>query len=131
MTTTNSIASQSIGTSTNVGAGKFPQKVTRQSTTTAILVNVRITNGAAGYAKTDEVRVWFTSSSFDITAALAVNQLRQNAFYVDVRPAQDAAGVSIKSSDIESIQGTYIYFWCDIPTVAVAQTLDVDLVELP
>lgn len=131
MTTTTSISSQSIGTSTNVGQGLFPQKVTKQTATTAFLVDVRITNGAGGYNPVSEVRVWYASSTFSLSAANAVTQLRAAAGYVDVRPSPHASGVTIRQSDLATVNGSYIYFWVDVPLVSVAQTLDVTLVELP
>ena len=55
MTVTTSITGQSIGTSTNVGTGLFAQKVTKQAATTAIVIAVRVTNGAAAYDRHAEV----------------------------------------------------------------------------
>lgn len=131
MTTTNSIATQSIGTGANKGEGLFPQKVTIAATTTAYVITARITNGTDGYKQAQELRIWFTSSSFSITAAQAVTQLKSTARYLDIKPSPDSGDVRIKDSSLEPITGSYIYFWCDIPTVTTAQTLDVNLVQLP
>jgi hypothetical protein len=131
MTVTAAISGQSIGTSSNVGSGLFPQKVTRQVTTTAFHIAARVTNGTGGYDPHAEVRVWFSSTSFNITAAAAVSQLKSTARYLDVRPLAETAGVVIRDSSFEPITGSYIHLWVDVPTVSVAQTLDVNVVELP
>jgi len=132
MTTTAAISSQSIGTSTNVGEGKFGQKITAQATTSAFVVTPRVTNGAAGYDPANEIVVRYTSSSFSLTmSAATIAALAPTARFVSVKPAREGGGVVIKDSSLEPITGGYIYLWCDIPTVAVAQTLDVNLVEVP
>lgn len=130
MTTTDSIASQSVGTSTNIGEGKFPQKITAQSTTSGFFVSLRLTNGAGSYPRPTNLRCWFTSSNFSITAAAAVLALRQQARYVDLRPSPDASGVMCAQSELEVLAGAYIYFWFDVPTLSVAATLDASCVEI-
>lgn len=131
MTTTASISGQSIGTGANIGYGLFPRKVTRQVTTTAFVIAAKVTNGAAGYTPQQEIRIWYSSSSFSVLAADAAAALHDTARYLDVKPDALAGGIEIKDSSLEPITGDYIYLWCDIPTVAVAQTLDVNVVELP
>ena len=131
MTTTVSISGQTIGTGANAGENLFPQKVTRNAATTAFVLSLRLTNGVAEYDRHAEVRVWYSSSPYSVSAALGAVQLKQTARYVDIRPSNLAAGVMIKDSSLEPITGDFIYFWCDIPAVVVAQTLDVTLVELP
>lgn len=130
MTTTTSISGQSFGTSTNIGEGKFPQKVTIQATTTSFVIEGRITNGAAGYVKQD-VRVWYASSGFSVTAAVGSVALRPTARYVDIPMGQAAAQVTIRSSLLEPVAGSYIYLWVDLPTLTTAATLDVNVTELP
>lgn len=130
MTTSNAIASQSIGTSTNVGAGKFPQKITLTTGTTAFVVEGRITNGAASYRK-DPVRVYFAISSFSVTAAAAVDLLRSSAMYVDIMPSENGGVARSRMSLLTPAAGAYLYLWCDIPVQVVAQTLDVNTTELP
>lgn len=132
MTTTASISGQSIGTGSNVGAKLFPQKVTVNVATTAFVISGRVTNGTGNYPQTLYVRIWFTSSSFSVTAAQAVDQLnRAPARYLDL-PLKEAAGqVTIKDSMLEVLTGGYIYLWCEVPTMTTAATLDVNVVELP
>lgn len=129
MTITDSISGQSIGTSTNKGEGKFPQKVTAVTTTTIFLITARVTNGAGEYDQGNRIRIWYASSHFNLTAANAVLQLNKDASFLDIVPKREGGGVSIRSSLTELRNGEYIYFWCDIPGVTVAQTLDVSLVE--
>lgn len=131
MTTTNAINGQSIGTSTNVGEGKFPQKVTLAATTTAFIVTLRLTNGADTYMQKNEIVVWYSTSSFSITAAAAVAALRPTARYISIKPPQGAGVVAIKDSSLEPVTGGFLYLWCDLPTFLTAATLDVNTVELP
>lgn len=130
MTVTDSISGQSIGTSTNVGERKFPQKVTKQSLTTAWTVSAKLTNGATGYAPSGIVRIWYASSNFNLTAAEAAAGLRPTR-YLDLRPSPHAAGIVADSGELITATGNYLFFWCDLPTVPTAQTLDVSCVELP
>lgn len=131
MTTTASISSQSIGTSTNIGERLFPQKVTANAATSAYLLGVRVTAGA-GVTLTGTVRVWFSSSSFSITAAQGAIYLRPTARYVDVPlNAVASSAVLIKDSTLEPLTGGYIYLWCEIPNLGTAATLDVNCVEVP
>jgi hypothetical protein len=131
MTTTTSIVSQSIGTSSNKGNGLFPQKITIQATTTAFVVAATLTNGAAGYDQGNRPSIWFATSPFSITAAAAIVQMRNTARYLELVPAPTAGTALSKDSGLQSVAGSYIYIWCDIPTVATAQTLDISVVELP
>lgn len=131
MVTNNSISGQSIGTSTNVGEGKFPQKITLNAATTAYVITPRLTNGAAAYDPAQVVRVWYTTSSFSLTAAQAVAQLDTTARYIDVRFKPLNGQVNIKDSTLENVTGGYLYLWCDVPNLATAATLDVNAVELP
>ena len=130
MTTTAVIASQSIGTSTNYGADKFPQKVTLTTGTTAFTVEGKITNGAGGYAKQD-IRVWYSVSSFDATAAAAVEIFRFNARYVDLSFGPNGGDIRARASLLEPASGGYLYLWCDVPKLSTAATFDVSTVELP
>jgi hypothetical protein len=57
--------------------------------------------------------------------------LKTTARYLDVRPEPNAGGVAIRAGDLLTVNGDYIYFWCEIPAASVAQTLDVSCVELP
>lgn len=131
MTVTASIGSQSIGTGSNVGNDKFAQKVTCASGTTAFLIEAKVTNGASAYDPSLRPMIWYASSSFSVTAAAAVDLLRNAARYLEVIPSPNGSVARIRATELETIRGGYIYIWCDIPTVTVAQTLDVDVVELP
>lgn len=130
MITTNSISGQSIGTGSNVGADKFPQKVTADTSTMAFIISGRVTNGSGDYPATLYVRIWFTSSSYSITAAQAPTQLNRGARYVDVQLKSFATGVTIRDSTTRVLSGGYIYLWCEVPNMPVAATLDVNVVEL-
>lgn len=131
MTITQMLNGQTIGTGANKGEGLFATKLTLQSTTTAYVFTPRVTNGADSYLPKNEIIIWYTTSSFSITAAQAVKQLKSTARYVSIKPSPDNAGVVIKDSSLEPNTGGYLYCWCDIPTVTTAQTLDVNIVELP
>lgn len=131
MTTTALISGQSIGTGSNMGTGILPIKLTLQTTTTAFVICGRMTNGAAAYNQREELRIWYTTSSFSITAAQAILQLNKTARYVDLRKSSLNAGVVIQDSSLEPVTGASLYIWCDVPNSTVAQTLDVNAVELP
>lgn len=131
MTTTASISGQSIGTSTNVGNGKFPQKVTAAVTTTGFVISARVTMGTQGSAGASTVRVWYSSSSFNITAAAAVEALSGTVRYLDLILPTTGGTVRIKDGTLEPMTGGYIHIWCDVPVLDVAATLDVNVVELP
>jgi hypothetical protein len=130
MTTTNVIAAQSIGTSTNYGADKFPQKVTLTIGTTAFIIEGRITNGSDSYRKQD-ARIWYAVSSFDLTAAAAAVALRPTARYLDLPFGPEGGDVRVRSSLLEPAAGSYLYIWCDLPKLATAVTLAINSVELP
>lgn len=131
MTTTAAISGQSIGTSTNIGDGRFPQKVTANAASTAFNVAARVTDGA-GPTNPGTVRVWFSSSSFNITAAVAVAALGTTARYLDVNLVDSRGSqIIIRDSTLEPLTGGYIYLWCSIPSLGTAATLDVNVVEVP
>lgn len=132
MTVTASISGQSIGTSTNIGPDKFPQKVTCQSGTDRFFIEATVTNGAASYDPANAIVIFYSSYSQSATAnAALIDKLRKNARRLDVKPRRLAASVVVLASDLEPLSGPYIYLWCEIPTVSVAQTLDVNVVEGP
>ena len=131
MTTTAAISAQSVGTSTNVGEGKFPQKVTTTGYSDRFYIEGKITNGAGSYSPANKVRIWYSSYSASITAAAAVDLLRANARYLDLTPSPDGSIARSQISLCEPLSGLYIYLWVDIPTQTVAQTLDVNVIEGP
>lgn len=130
MTITNSIASQSIGTSTNVGDKKFPQVVDRQTTTTSYNLVGRITNGAAEYDPATSVVVYYASSPFSVTAVVGAATLRPSGS-LRISLKRNAADVAHVPGANTPMQGRYIYFWCEVPKLTTAATLDVSLVEFP
>jgi hypothetical protein len=131
MTTTSIISGQSIGTGADIGEGLYPQKITIAATTTAFVITPRVTNGAAGYNPGNEITVWYSSSSYSVSAAQAVKLVRGTARTVSVKPSPLAAGDVLRDSTLEPVTGSYIYLWCDIPAASVAQSLSVNVVELP
>ena len=132
MTTQSAISGQSFGTSTNVGNNKFSiNPLTLSASTTAYVVNVQVTNGTAGGAPQQEIRVWYTTTMRTVTAANAPSYLSATARYVDVRLSVKTADLRIKDSSLEPVTGSYFHCWVDAPTLDVAATLSVDLVELP
>lgn len=132
MTTQSAISSQSIGTSTNVGDGKFSiNPLTLAGTTTAYVVNVQWTNGTGVFPKRDTVVVWYTTTMRTVTAADAPQKLAQTARFVEIRPAQGSGLIAIKDSSLEPVTGSKFHCWVSVPNLTVAATLDVDLVELP
>lgn len=130
MTITAVINGQSFGTSTNVGPNQFAiSPTTLQTSTTAFVVNVKIVLGAGTiFSKTTKLRVWYTSIFESTTAANAPAQLGQTARYVDVILDRDTAKVD---STLEPVTGGFFNCWVDSPTLNVAGTLTVNLIELP
>ena len=132
MTTTAAISGQSIGTSTNVGTDKFPAKVTCQSGSDRFFIEAILTNGAGGYDKAQEVLVFYASHTVSATAdAAIVEKLRGCARQLAVKPREAGSAIQVKISDVEPLSGGYIYLWLEIPTVTVAQTITVNVVEGP
>lgn len=132
MTVTAAINGQSVGTSTNIGDDKFPQKVTCQSGTDRFFIEATLLNGAGGYDPAQALVVFYTSYSQSVTAnAAMIALLRQMARRLDVKPRREAGATQIKVSDLEPLSGPYIYLWTQVPTVSVAQTLTVNVVEGP
>lgn len=132
MTTQSCISGQSFGTGSNIGDGKFSiTPKTFAATTTAFIVNVKVTNGTGPVDRQVEVRVWYTSTMRTVTAGNAPSHLGPTARYVDVRIPVDSSGVSIKDSSLEPITGANFHCWVDAPKLQTAATLDVDLVEVP
>lgn len=129
-TQTTVLNGQTFGTSTNVGNGKFAAATTAlQASTTAINVTVKVVQGSGQpNSQTTKLRVWFTTNSATIAAALQSEQLGQAASYVDVVLT---ANTIYNTSLTEAINGSNFYFWVDAPTLTVASTVTVILNELP
>lgn len=130
MTTTASISSQSIGTSTNIGDQKFPQKVTIAATTTSFNLAARITNGASAYDPAVAPVLYWTTSPFSVTTAVAAASFRALGS-IQLRPSPLGSGVASYTTPNVPAGGAYVYFWLNIPNLPAAATLDVTCVELP
>jgi len=136
MTTTAVLSGQSIGTSTNVGNdltfAASTMKVTIQTTTTTFVVSAKLTNGAGSYNLGSRPVVWYASSPFSVVYTAAPALFRNGgARYLEMVPSTQSGLAVAKTSSLETVNGSYIYVWCDVPTVSVAQTLDISVVELP
>ncbi len=126
MTTTNPVAGQSIGTSTNVGNSLFPTKVTLGTTDAAIVLTLRVTNGA-GKGVDDErsiVTMWYSFSPISVSAAEAPELLKQNARFVELRLEPLAGKDRARDSEISAVSGQYLYLWFDVPKYNTAATLN-------
>lgn len=132
MTTTSVITAQSFGTLTNVGDNKLSiAPVALQSGSTAFVVNVQVTTGAADGNPEQEVRVWYTTSPRTFTAANAPISLAPTARYVDIRPSSRGSTILTRDSSLEPVTGASFYCWVSLPRMNAAAILDVSLVELP
>lgn len=132
MTTTLVINGQSIGTSTNKGNGVFSiNQVSFQSTSTAFVVSVKLVNGASPVDPSQRVRVWYTSTSWTVSATNAPLQIGKTARYVELTPVAQANGTSICDSSLEPITGASFNLWVDAPSFVAAGSLSINLVELP
>ena len=132
MTITAVIAAQSIGTSTNIGDAKFPQKVTLAATTTAAQVEVRITNGADTYDPRQKLRMNYVFSSFDVTAAQAAINYSESSRFLEITPKAGQSLVALNKTLLEPAPGGgFLYFWFSVPTTTVARTLAANAIEYP
>ena len=137
MTTTVAISSQSIGTLTNKGENltfaTATMKKTKAADTTAFTVEVQVTNGAASYSQSTRVKVWYASTGFNHTYDVAPAILRQGARYVEVLSAQNAGQIRVRAGDLQTLNGQYLHAWVDVGNadMAVAQTLDINFLEVP
>lgn len=131
MTTTVAINGQSIGTSTNIGEDKFPQKVTAQTLSDRFFIEGKIVNGADAYDPSNRVVVWYASCSESVTAAASVDLLRNTARRLEVVPSRRSGVSRTKVSDCEPLSGGYIYLWTEVPKLATASTLTVSVIEGP
>lgn len=132
MTTTTSLAAQSIGTSTNVGNSLFATKVTLAATTVAVVITARVTNAATA-AITDarsQVIVRYALSPVSVAAAAAPALLSQNSRYVKVDGVATVSEDRAVDSEVQPATGQYLYFWCDVPPFNAAATLNVYVTEL-
>lgn len=136
MTTTAILSSQSIGTGSNAGNdltfSTAGMKLTLQAATTSYVISARLTNGASNYSLGTRPIIKYASSPFSFAyTAAPVTFYNGGSRYLELVPAIGANAIVSRSADIEVINGGYLYIWCDIPTVTVAQTLDISVLELP
>lgn len=136
MTTTVILSSQSIGTGSNAGGdltfATAGMKTTKQTTTTAFSISARLTNGAGSYSLSNRPVIRYTSSPFSVAYTAAPLLFRNGGSrYLELVPGCEGNLAVSRTSDIETVNGDYIYIWVDAPTVTVAQTLDITLFELP
>lgn len=135
-TTTAVLSSQSIGTGSNAGNdltfAASTLKLTLQSTTTAYVISVKLTNGTGSYSLSNRPTIKYASSPFSVTYTAAPLLFRNGGSrYLEMVPGCEGNLAVSRSSDIETINGGYLYIWCYVPTVSVAQTLDISVLELP
>ena len=135
MTSTAVLSAQSIGTGANKGNdltfSASAMKVTIQTGTTAFCVAGELTNGSASYDQANRPTIRYATSPFSYAYDAAPPNLRTTARYLEMIPKQSAGGIAARNSDLEVVKGSYIYVWVDVPGVAVAQTLTINVVELP
>lgn len=137
MTTTAALSSQSVGTGSNKGENltfsTATMRKTAETATTAFTIEAKLTNGASFYNPGTRVTVWYASSGFAITYSDAPSILRSGARYVELIPSPRALDYRIRAGDIVTVNGQYLYCWVDSggTELAVAQTLDINFIELP
>lgn len=99
----------------NGGFGKYPSKTTLSATTTALTVSCTLTNGNSAGNPTCTIRVFFATSPVSITAAAAVEQLKQAAAYFDIKPHASPNGITIQDFPLMPRKGDYAYCWIEDP----------------
>lgn len=135
MTVTQLLTAQSIGTGSNKGSdltfSTAAMKLTIQSGTSAFKVIGRLTNGAASYDRANRPTIRYVASPISDVYSDAPPLYRESSRYLELIPAQGAGKISTRISDVETVSGSYIYFWMDVPTVSVAWTVDLYVTEIP
>lgn len=131
MTTTNIVASQSIGTGGNIGNSLFAYKHTLDAGTSAAVLTLRVTNGTKGPSDARAKNtMWYSFSPISVTASAATELLKQNAKYVDLLCAEGASSDRARDSLIEPVTGQYLYCWFDTCTYEAAATLNAYVTEI-
>lgn len=129
------INAQSVGTGSNKGNSLFSiNPVTLQATTTAFYLDCKVVNGAtAGEIDHNfQVFVRYSITSYTVTAAEAPATLAHTSRFVKIMPRSGASKERIMQSSLEPAgAGSDILCWVDAPTLPVAGTLTVTLIELP
>lgn len=128
--TTTVVSAQAVG-----GTPGFVQltKTSADSTTSAYVVSTKILCGAAVYDPGQRLKLYYTSSPYDIstTANAAALQLKSTARTMDLQLGQQLPGDTIiLDSTLEVLTGGYIYIWLDSPTVSPVYTVTITLIEL-
>lgn len=131
-TTTTIISGQSIGTSSNKGDALFPTKLSLSSLTAAVVLTIRVTNGAGVGSLDGRTPLWlrYAFSPISVAAEAAPSLLRQNSRYVELKLSQVPADDLARDSIVEPVSGLYLYVWVDVPIFSTAGTLNVYATEL-
>ena len=134
MTTTSIITSQSIGTGSNIGPFIAPVKTTLNANTTAALISVSLTLGDTSASVSSKLRVWCAVSPVSYsTATVGAYALKSGAQWVELNldPKGLPTLVLERASMVDITAAGYHYCWIEAPTLPVAATVTVNLLELP
>lgn len=131
MTTTTVINAQSIGTGSNVGVPVHASKLTCEALTTAYVINAQLTNGAARYSRSNEVRIWYASSPYNMTASQAADRCKQSARYLKIFGREDPSSITVQDTEVEVLSGQFLYIWLEVANQPAAQTISVIVTQLP
>lgn len=129
MTTTDVYSSTALGATDAVNVS--PVKTTLSATTTAIVLNAKLTLGKSQPGRSNSPRLYFAVSPFSVAAADARATFRPVASYLDLVPAPDSSSAStVMQTDPIFNNGGYLYTWIDTPALGAAAALDAKLVEI-
>lgn len=133
MTTTAILSGVSLGTSTNIGQFFNPVKTALQAATTTVKLSSQLTLGAASGANaSSRVKVWQAVSPISYgSALLGAQALFQGATYSLIRLDALATNTIEIPSELLVTAAGYHYCWVEAPTLTVAATLTVNLLEIP
>lgn len=130
MTITALLTAQSVGTSSNVGTGLYAAKLALQAATAGLVITAQLTAGAAQSVDPKQrLKVWFTTSPFDVSSGI-VAQFDLDSKQVELNCPQGPSGVRVTTSEFVINQGGYLYYWVEVPTLAVAGSLNLSVVEI-
>lgn len=129
MTISDIYTSSALGASDAVNVS--PVKTTLVSTTTALVINAKLTTGASQPGRSLSPRLYWAVSPFSVAASAARATFRPVAQYLDLIPAPDSSAAStVMQTDPIINNGGYLYTWIDTPAMGAAASLDVKLVEI-
>lgn len=127
--TVTTITNQSVGTGANVGI-IAATKTALLAVTTAFIISARFTPGAGHEEGT--IRIYYTSASFDESAANGPARLGKTARYLDLVLNPAEVGIPlIRDGSLEVATGPNVHVWVEMPPLAVAGTLEINLVQQP